>query len=41
MEKLFSTYSVSEIIIFIIFLALAIKGLVTFIDWGYERLKKH
>ena len=41
MEKLFSNYSVSEVIMFIIVLALAIKGLVTFIDWGYDRLKKH
>lgn len=40
MEKLFSTYSVSEIIIFLIMLALAIKGLVTFFDWAYARLKK-
>ena len=41
MLELLKTYSVSEIITFIILLALALKGLVTFFDWGYERLKKN
>ena len=40
MEKLFSTYSVSEVITFLILLALAIKGLVTFFDWAYARVKQ-
>lgn len=41
MEQLFLTYSVSEIIVFIILLALAIKGLITFFDWAHARLKAH
>ena len=40
MEKLFSTYSVSEIVMFLIFLAFAVKGSVTFVDWAIERIKK-
>ena len=41
MEKLFSNYSVSEVIMFIIVLALAIKGLVTFFFFFYDRLIEH
>lgn len=40
MEELLAKYSVSEIIIFIIILAFAIKELVTFFDWGRDRLRK-
>lgn len=40
MEKLLASYSIGEIIIFIVLLALAIKGLVTFYDWARDRLKK-
>lgn len=40
MEELLAKYSVSEIIIFIIVLAFAIKELVTFFDWGRDRLRK-
>lgn len=41
MKDLFTTYSVGEVVLFIIALAAAIKGFFTFWDWGYERLKKH
>lgn len=41
MKELFTTYSVGDIILFIIALAAAIKGFFTFWDWGYERLKKY
>lgn len=40
MEKLFSTYSISEIVMFLILLALAVKGFVTFVDWAINRIKK-
>lgn len=40
MEKFFNAYTITEIIVFVILLAIAIKGLVTFIDWATERLKK-
>lgn len=40
MEKLFSTFSITEIVMFIILLAIAIKGFVTFFDWAKERLSK-
>ncbi len=40
MLELFNKYSVSEIFIFLITFALAIKGLVSFYDWSFERLKK-
>lgn len=39
MKELFTTYTGTDIIIFVILLALAIKGLVTFIDWAIERLR--
>ena len=38
MEDLFTTYSLSEIVVFVIILALAIKGMVTFFDWGKGRV---
>lgn len=40
MLALLQRYSISEILIFIILLALAIKGVITFIDWTYEKIKK-
>ena len=40
MIELLQRYSLSDILIFTIFLALAIKSLITFFDWGYDRLKK-
>jgi hypothetical protein len=41
MVELLSMYSVSEIMIFIIVLGLAIKELFTFIDWVKDRIKKY
>ena len=41
MKELFSKYSVDEVVMFIIMLALAIKGLISFIDWAHDRLKQH
>lgn len=40
MEELFTNYSMSEIVIFMVVLAFAVKELVTFIDWGRDRLRK-
>lgn len=40
MLALLQRYSVSEILIFIVLLALAIKGVITFIDWIHEKIKK-
>ena len=40
MKDLLANYSVNEIIIFIITLALAIKGCVSFFDWVMDRLRK-
>lgn len=37
--ELLSTYSIGEILMFIILLALAFKGVVDFIDWGKKRWK--
>ncbi len=39
MADFFSRYSVSEIVIFIIALAFAVKEFITFVDWGKDRLK--
>lgn len=39
MLELLQNYSINQILIFIVMLALAIKGLISFWDWGYERLK--
>lgn len=41
MKELFSKYSVDEVVMFIIMLALAIKGLISFIDWAHDRLKQY
>lgn len=40
MEKLLAAYSITEILVFIVVLALAIKGVITFYDWAVERLKR-
>ena len=40
MIQLLTTYSLGEILSLIVILALAIKGVVSFWDWAYERLKK-
>lgn len=40
MVQLLTTYPLGEILSLIVILALAIKGVVSFWDWAYERLKK-
>ena len=40
MKDLVGTYSAQEILLFIVTFALAIKGFVSFWDWGYARLKQ-
>ena len=40
MIELLQRYSLSEILIFTIFLVLALKSFITFLDWAYERIKK-
>lgn len=40
MEELLTSYSISEIIIFIVVLAFAVKEIVTFIDWARDILRK-
>lgn len=40
MTDLFNNYSVSEIVVFIVVLAFAVKELVTFFDWSKDRLRK-
>ena len=40
MKDLLTNYSVDEILIFVVFLALAFKAVVSFWDWGIARLKK-
>ena len=41
MAELLANYSISEILIFVIAIALALKGIVEFIDWIKERGKKY
>lgn len=41
MIDLLSQYSISEILIFIVILALAFKGVVSFFDWLSQRVEKH
>lgn len=41
MLEFVAAYSVEEILIFIIMLAAAVKGAISFFDWAGERLKKH
>lgn len=40
MLDLLSNYTVSEIIIFLVLFALAVKGVVSYGDWGMNRLRK-
>ena len=40
MAQLFTSYSISEIILFIIILAIAIKDFIGFIDWAKNRTKQ-
>lgn len=40
MLELFTTYTISEIITFLIAIALAVKGFVSFWDWAIDRLRK-
>lgn len=40
MTALLQKFSLSDILTFTIFLALAIKSLISFFDWGYDRWKK-
>lgn len=40
MLTLLQKYTISEILIFIVLLALAIKGVISFIDWVSEKIKK-
>lgn len=40
MLELLSHYSISDILVFLIMVALATKGLVNFCDWGRERVTK-
>ena len=40
MLELFQHYTISDILIFIILLALAIKSFVSFLDWGFQYIKK-
>lgn len=40
MIELLKHYSLQEIFIFIVFLALAIKSLLSFFDWGYTYIRK-
>lgn len=40
MGELLAKYTATEIIVFIVLLAIAIKEVVTFIDWAHSRLRK-
>lgn len=40
MIDLLQHYSLSNIIVFAVLLALAVKGLVSFFDWAHDRIKK-
>ncbi len=40
MEELFNRFSITEIILFIVLFALAIKGIIDFFDWAHKRLKE-
>lgn len=40
MLEFLKTYSISDILIFLVMFALAFKGVITFWDWGVERLRK-
>lgn len=40
MQQLLEIYSISDIALFLVMFSLAVKGVITFIDWAYARLKK-
>ena len=40
MKQLFTSYSISEIILFLIILTIAIRNFVQFIDWSKKRAKQ-
>lgn len=40
MLEFLKTYSITDILIFLVMFALAFKGVITFWDWGVERLRK-
>ena len=40
MGELLAAFSLQEIIVFLVLFATALKGIITFWDWGVERLKK-
>lgn len=40
MKELIELYSIQEIVLFLIAFALAVKGFISFWDWGYGRLKQ-
>ena len=41
MQELLETYSGSQIAMFLVILALAIKGIIDFIDWAKKRTRKY
>ena len=41
MEELLKQYTGTEIVLFVLALATAIKGFFTLWDWFYDRLKNH
>lgn len=40
MATLLTTFSIQEILVFIVLFAVAVKGVVSFLDWAYARLRK-
>lgn len=40
MKELLEQFSISDIILFIVLFAMAIKGVIDFIDWAHNRLKE-
>lgn len=40
MAEFLQSYSLSEILIFLVMFAVAFKGVVSFFDWGIDRLRK-
>lgn len=41
MMQLLKSYSISQILIFVVILAIAIKGVISFFDWAKDRVTKH
>ena len=40
MKELLEHYSISDIVLFVVLIAVSIKGIVDFIDWAHKRLKE-